>query len=101
MPSSSAIGLAATRWQRSPHDSKEPRALYWTPDDLTAAERDRLIDFAAYRQLVGDYRNKDTAEAKDVLTWVADRLKGDIGTIYKIVPDSFSRGRIAPGTTAT
>ena len=36
----------------------------------TAAERDRLIDFAAYRQLVGDYRNKDTAEAKDVLTWV-------------------------------
>jgi len=73
---------------------KEPRALYWTPDDLTAAERDRLIDFAAYRQLVGDYRNKDTAEAKDVLTWVADRLKGDIGTIYKIVPDSFGRGRI-------
>ena len=74
---------------------KEPRALYWTPDDLTQAERDRLIDFAAYRQLVGDYRNQDTAEAKDVLKWVADRLKGDIGTIYKIVPDSFGRGRIA------
>ena len=45
--------------------------------------------------MVGDYRNQDTAEAKDVLNWVADRLKGDIGTIYKIVPDSFGRGRIA------
>lgn len=73
---------------------KEPRALFWTPDDLSPAERDRLIDFAAYRQLVSEYRNKDTVEAKDVLTWVADRLKGDIGTIYKIVPDSFARGRI-------
>ena len=54
----------------------------------------RLIDFAAYRQLVADYRGKDTADAKDVLNWVADRLKGEMGTIYKIVPDSYGRGRI-------
>jgi len=73
---------------------KESRAIFWTPDDLTSVEKDRLIDLAAYRQLVAEYRAKDTAEAKDVLTWVADRLKGEIGTIYKIVPDSYDRGRI-------
>ncbi len=28
------------------------------------------------------------------MNWVADRLKGEMGTIYKIVPDSYSRGRI-------
>jgi len=73
---------------------KEPRALYWTPGELSQAERDKLIDFAAYRQIVADFRGKDNQEAKDVLNWVADRLKGEIGTIYKIVPDSYSRGRI-------
>lgn len=73
---------------------KEQRALYWTPGELSQAERDKLIDFAAYRQLVADFRGKDTADAKDVLNWVADRLKGEMGTIYKIVPDSYSRGRI-------
>ena len=73
---------------------KDQRILYWSPDDLSATERERLIDFAAYRQLVGDYLGKESAEAKDVLTWVADRLKKEIGTICKIVPDSYGRGRI-------
>lgn len=73
---------------------KDQRVLYWSPDDLSPSERERLLDFAAYRQLVGDYRGKESAEAKDVLTWVADRLKGEMGTICKIVPDSYGRGRI-------
>lgn len=73
---------------------KDQRILYWSPDNLSTTERERLIDFAAYRQLVGDYLGKESAEAKDVLTWVADRLKKEIGTICKIVPDSYGRGRI-------
>lgn len=73
---------------------KDPRILYWSSDDLSPTERERLIDFAAYRQLVADYRGKESAEAKDVLNWVADRLKGEMGTICKIVTDSYGRGRI-------
>lgn len=73
---------------------KDPRVLYWSPDDLSPSERERLIDFAAYRQLVADYRGKESAEAKDVLSWVADRLKSEMGTICKLVPDSYGRGRI-------
>ena len=44
--------------------------------------------------MVADWRGKDNAEAKDVLNWVADRLRGEMGTIYKIIPDSYSRGCI-------
>lgn len=73
---------------------KDPRVLYWSPDELSPSERERLIDFAAYRQLVADYRGKESAEAKDVLSWVADRLKGEMGTICKLVPDSYGRGQI-------
>lgn len=73
---------------------KDQRILYWSPDDLSATEREQLIDFAAYRQLVGDNLGKESSEAKDVLTWVADRLKKEIGTICKMVPDSYGRGRI-------
>ena len=29
---------------------KDPRVLLWTPAELTQEERDRLIDFAAYRR---------------------------------------------------
>lgn len=73
---------------------KDPRVLYWSPDELSPSERERLIDFAAFRQLVADYRGKESAEAKDVLGWVADRLKGEMGTICKLVPDSYGRGQI-------
>ena len=86
-PSADQIGDLADR-------IKDQRILYWSPDELSITERERLIDFAAYRQLVGEYLGKESAEAKDVLTWVADRLKKEIGTICKIVPDSYGRGRI-------
>jgi hypothetical protein len=74
---------------------KDPRVLFWTPDTLNQSEQDRLLDFAAYRDLVGEYNNKDSQDAKDVMNWVAGRLRNEIGSIYKIVPDSYSRGRIA------
>ena len=55
----------------------DPRTLFWTPANLTPAERDRLLDFAAYRELVKDYQHKDTEEGKEVIQWVANRLRRD------------------------
>lgn len=75
--------------------AKDPRVLFWTPDSLSPSEHDRLLDFAAYRELVAEYGGKDSQDAKDVMNWVADRLRSEIGTIYKVVPDSYARGRIA------
>ncbi len=72
----------------------DSRTLFWTPSQLTSQEKDRLLDFAAYRELVKDYQSKDTEEAKDVVQWVASRLKDEIGSIAKIVTDSFGRGQI-------
>ncbi len=74
---------------------KDGRALFWSPDALSPAEHSLLIDFAAYRTLVADFGGRDTQEAKDVLEWVQSRLRADMGSIYRIVPDSFGRGRIA------
>lgn len=73
----------------------DPRTLFWTPAALTSQERDRLLDFAAFRELVKDYQGKDTEEAKEVVQWVANRLKDEIGSIAKIVVDSFARGQIS------
>jgi hypothetical protein len=74
---------------------KDHRVLFWTPDALNQSEQDHLLDFAAYRELVGEYNNKDSQDAKDVMNWVADRLRNEVGSIYKIVPDSYARGRLA------
>lgn len=73
---------------------KDPRAVFWTPSDLSPSEKDRLYDFAAYRKLVADFRGKETEDAKEVLSWVASRLKNEVGTIANIVRTSYSRGRI-------
>lgn len=71
------------------------RMLFWSPDDLSSTERELLIDFAAYRTLVQDFRTRDSQEAREVLDWVQSRLRDQMGTIYRIVPDSYNRGRIA------
>jgi hypothetical protein len=71
------------------------RFLFWSPDALTLSEKALLIDFAAYRALVGDYRSRDTQEARDVLTFVQNRLREQMGSIYRMVPDSYGRGRVA------
>jgi hypothetical protein len=73
----------------------DPRMLFWTPATLVPQERDRLLDFAAFRELIKDYQGKDTEEAKEVVQWVANRLRDEMGGIAKIVVDSFARGQIS------
>ncbi|HOU13760.1 MAG TPA: hypothetical protein PKZ84_11640 [Anaerolineae bacterium] len=73
----------------------DPRVLFWSPDALTPTEHALLLDFAAYRTLVGEYRGQDTEDARIILEWVQNRLRGQMGTVYRIVVDSFARGRIA------
>ncbi len=73
----------------------DPRTLFWTPAQVTPQEKDLQLDFAAYRELVKDYQHKDTEDAKEVIQWVANRLKDEIGSIAKIVTDSFGRGQIS------
>src|SRR5207249_10259313 len=58
----------------------DSRTLFWTPSQMTSQERDRLLDFAAYRELVKDHQSKDTEDAKDVVQWVGNRLKDEIGS---------------------
>lgn len=74
---------------------QDPRLLLWSPDALTPAEQALLADFTAYRMLVADFGGRDDQEAKDVLDWVQGQLRGQMGTLYRIVPDSYGRGRIA------
>ncbi len=76
-------------------DHKDPRVLFWSPDALTASEQSLLVDFAGYRRMVAEYLGKDTEESRIVLEWVQGQLSANIGAIYRTVPDSFGRGRIA------
>jgi hypothetical protein len=73
---------------------RDPRVLIWTPAELSTEERDRLYDFAAYRKLVSDWQGKDSEDAVAVISWVANALQTDMGRIYKIVDNSYARGRI-------
>jgi len=76
-------------------DKGDPRILFWTPDPLSPAESALLLDFAAYRTLVAEARGKDTEKAKLILGWVQGRLNAQMGTLYRIVPDSYGRGKIS------
>jgi hypothetical protein len=76
-------------------DQRDPRVLFWSPDTLTVSEQSLLIDFAAYRKMVAEYAGKDTEDARIVLEWVKGQLNANLGSIYRIIPDSFGRGRIA------
>ena len=73
----------------------DPRVLFWTPDELSPIEKNLLIDFTAYRILIREYAGRDSQDAKIVLDWVQNRLRDQMGTIYRIIPDSYGRGRIA------
>lgn len=73
---------------------KDPRILFWTPGELTHEERDRLLNFAAYRKLISGWQGKETEDAVAVVSWVAETLKTELGKIQKIVDNSFIRGRI-------
>jgi len=73
---------------------KDPRVIVWTPAELTQEERDRLVDFAAYRKLISDWQGKETEDAVAVINWVANALQADLAKIVKIVDNSYARGRI-------
>ncbi|MGP0070194.1 MAG: hypothetical protein ACLQGP_42170, partial [Isosphaeraceae bacterium] len=73
----------------------DPRVLFWSPAPFTAQEKERLLDFGAYRELVKDHQHKDTEDAREVIQWVANRLRDEIGTTAKIVTDSYARGQIS------
>lgn len=71
---------------------QEPRAIYWAPDQLTVSERALLVDFGAYRRLVAEFAGRESEEARAVLEWVQNRLRDQMGSIYKIVPNAYGRG---------
>ncbi|MDR1977807.1 MAG: DUF2152 domain-containing protein [Synergistaceae bacterium] len=71
----------------------DPRVILWVPASLTQEERDRLIDFAAYRKLVADWQGKDSEDAVAVTGWVAESLRTDLARIVKVVDGSYARGR--------
>jgi len=71
---------------------KDPRITLWCPDELTPEERDRLVDFAAYRKLVTEWQGKDSEDAVAVINWVANSLQTDLAKIVKIVDTSYARG---------
>lgn len=73
---------------------KDPRLIIWTPAELSTEERNRLIDFAAYRKLVADWQGKETEDAVAVIQWVANALQNELARIVKIVDNSYARGRI-------
>ncbi len=74
--------------------TKDPRVVLWSPAELKLEEHERLLNFAAYRKLVADWEQKDTEDALAVIHWVANSLQSELGSIYRIVPDCYARGRI-------
>jgi hypothetical protein len=74
--------------------TKDPRVLFWTPAELTAEERARLLDFAAYCRLVESWQGKTSDDASTVINWVSENLQTQLGIIQKIVDASYGRGRI-------
>jgi len=73
---------------------KDPRVLFWSPDALTASEQSLLADFAAYRALVREYGPREDQQAKEVMGWVQGQLRAQMGTIHRLVRDSYGRGRM-------
>lgn len=73
---------------------KDPRVLLWVPAQLSHAEREKLIDFAAYRKLIALWQGKETEDAVAVINWVAETLQIELAKIAKIVNNSYARGRI-------
>jgi hypothetical protein len=45
----------------------DTRLIFWTPAELKPEERDRLLDFAAFRKLISVWQGKDTEDAVAVI----------------------------------
>ena len=72
----------------------DPRIMVWTPAELNSEERDKVLDFAAYRKLVSDWQGKESEDAVAVINWVASTLQTELGKIVKVIGSSYARGRI-------
>lgn len=72
----------------------DPRIMVWTPAELNNEERDKVLDFAAYRKLISDWQGKESEDAVAVINWVATTLQTELGKIVKVVGSSYARGRI-------
>ena len=73
---------------------KDPRVAFWVPASLSAEDRGKLLDFAAYRKLIADWQGKETEDAVAIISWVANSMQTDLGSVAKIVDGSYARGRI-------
>jgi len=74
--------------------SKDPRVLYWSPDELTPEEQAKLLDFAAYVKLIESWQGKTSEDATTIINWVTTNLQTELASIAKIVDSSYGRGRI-------
>jgi hypothetical protein len=74
--------------------SKDPRVLYWCPDELTPEEQAKLLDFAAYVKLIESWQGKTSEDATTVINWVTQNLQTELASIAKIVDSTYGRGRI-------
>jgi hypothetical protein len=74
--------------------SKDPRVLYWSPDELTPEEQAKLLDFAAYAKLIESWQGKTSEDATTIINWVTTNLQTELASIAKIVDSSYGRGRI-------
>ena len=86
---------AADHLDRLVEAKRDSRVLFWAPDALTPSEQALLVDLAAYRALVAEHGGREDQAARNVLNWVQGQLRDQMGTLYRIVPDSYGRGRIA------
>lgn len=72
----------------------DPRLILWSPADLTKEEKDRLLDFAAFKKLISNWQGKETEDAVAIVNWVANSLQTELGRIAKIIESSYSRGKM-------
>jgi hypothetical protein len=80
--------------QKLLNQRKDPRIILWSPDALNTEERDRVLDFAAYRKLVSDWHGKETEDAVAVISWVVNSLQTELAKIMKAVENSYARGKM-------
>lgn len=72
----------------------EPRNIFWTPGELNQEERERLLDFAAYRELVEFWQGKESEDAVAIINWVSNALETEMGKLEGIVTSCYARGRM-------
>ena len=80
--------------QKLLNQRRDPRIILWSPDALNTEEKDRVLDFTAYRKLVSDWHGKETEDAVAVINWVVNTLQTELAKIMKAVENSYARGQM-------